>query len=155
MAEDQDRKLEMILVDPEGREHVFEPVLTLGVHGQDFIVLQPAGEGGESELQIMGFHAGEDDEMILDDIEDDALYYEVARQAEAILNGEMDTEEYIVDNGTIPEEEMAELRRAQIEEDMEEAEDEYCYEDEHGNLFIYGDDGRVIYLNEYGEPIED
>ena len=53
MAEDQDKKLEMILVDPEGREHVFEPVLTLGVHGQDFIVLQPAGEGGESELQFL------------------------------------------------------------------------------------------------------
>ena len=66
----------------------------------------------------------------------------------------METEEYLLDNGTIPEEEMSELRRQAIEAEAEE-EDDYCYEDEQGNLFIYGPDGKVIYLNEYGEPIED
>ncbi|MBR3516769.1 MAG: DUF1292 domain-containing protein [Lachnospiraceae bacterium] len=155
MAEEQEKKLEMVLVDPEGNEHIFEPVLTLGVRGRDFIVLQPQGEGGEAELQILGFHAGPNDEIILDDIDDDELYYEVARQAEAILNDEMETEEYLLDNGTIPEEEMAEYRRQAYEEEVREEEEDYCYEDEDGNLFIYGEDGRVIYLNEYGEPIED
>ena len=155
MAEEQEKKLEMVLVDPEGNEHIFEPVLTLGVRGKDFIVLQPQGEGGEAELQILGFHAGPNDEIILDDIDDDELYYEVARQAEAILNDEMETEEYLLDNGTIPEEEMAEYRRQAYEEEVREEEEDYCYEDEDGNLFIYGEDGKVIYLNEYGEPIED
>ena len=154
MAEEQEKKLEMVLEDAEGNEHIFEPVLTLGVRGRDFIVLQPSGEGGEGELQILGFHAGPNDEIILDDIDDDELYYEVARQAEGILNGEMETEEYLLDNGTIPEEEMSELRRQAIEAEAEE-EDDYCYEDEQGNLFIYGPDGKVIYLNEYGEPMED
>ena len=69
MAEEQEKKLEMVLVDPEGNEHIFEPVLTLGVRGRDFIVLQPQGEGGEAELQILGFHAGPNDEIILDDFE--------------------------------------------------------------------------------------
>lgn len=155
MAEEQEKKLEMVLVDPEGNEHIFEPVLTLGVRGRDFIVLQPQGEGGEAELQILGFHAGPNDEIVLDDIDDDELYYEVARQAEAILNDEMETEEYLLDNGTIPEEEMAEYRREAYEEEVREEEEDYCYEDEDGNLFIYGEDGRVIYLNEYGEPIEE
>ncbi|MBR1471587.1 MAG: DUF1292 domain-containing protein [Lachnospiraceae bacterium] len=154
MAEEE-KSLQMVLEDPEGNEHIFEPLLTLGVRDRDFIVLQPVGEGGEGELQIMGFHAGPNDEMILDDIDDDELYYEVARQAEAILNGEAETDEYVLDNGILPEEEMAEIRQQAFDaENAEEDEDDYCYEDEKGNLFIYGEDGRIIYLNEYGEPIE-
>ena len=151
------RSIQMVLVDTEGNEHIYEPVMTLGVRGKDFIVLQPAIEGGESELQIMGFHAGPDDELILDDIEDDALYDEVAREAEAILNGadDVETEEYLIDDGTMDEETAAELRQASYEAEVRAEEDEYCYEDENGNLFIYDENGKVVYLNEYGEPIEE
>ena len=154
MAENQgeSKSIQMVLVDPEGNEHIYEPVMTLGVRWRDFIVLQPAIEGGEAELQIMGFHPGPDDELVLDDIDDDELYAEVAAQAEAILNGGMETDEYLIDDGSMSEEEAAALRMEAYE--AEAAEDEYCYEDENGNLFIYDENGKVVYLNEYGEPIE-
>lgn len=147
--------IQMVLVDPEGNEHIYEPVLTMGFRGKDYIVLEPVQEGGESELQIMGFHAGPNDELILDDIEDDDLYAEIAVEAEAILNGEAETEEYLIDDGTMSEEERAEISQEMYEAEVAEAEDEYCYEDENGNLFIYDENGKIVYLNEYGEPIED
>ncbi|MBR3575503.1 MAG: DUF1292 domain-containing protein [Lachnospiraceae bacterium] len=147
--------IQMVLVDPEGNEHIYEPVLTLGVRGKDYIVLEPVMEGGEAELQIMGFHAGPNDELILDDIEDDDLYAEIAGEAEAILNGDAETEEYLIDDGTMSEEERAEINQEMYDAEVAAAEDEYCYEDENGNLFIYDENGKIVYLNEYGEPIED
>lgn len=147
--------IQMVLVDPEGNEHIYEPVLTLGVRGKDYIVLEPVMEGGEAELQIMGFHAGPNDELILDDIEDDDLYAEIAEEAEAILNGDAETEEYLIDDGTMSEEERAEINQEMYDAEVAAAEDEYCYEDENGNLFIYDENGKIVYLNEYGEPIED
>ena len=107
--------IQMVLVDPEGNEHIYEPVLTMGFRGKDYIVLEPVQEGGESELQIMGFHAGPDDELILHDIEDDDLYAEIAEEAEAILNGEAETEEYLIDDGTMSEEERAEINQEMYE----------------------------------------
>ena len=147
--------IQMVLVDPEGREHIYEPVLTLGVRGKDYIVLEPVKEGGQDELQIMGFHAGPDDELILDDIEDDDLYAEIAETVEGILNGDMETDEYLVDDGTMSEEERAEIRQEAYDAEVAAEQDEYCYEDENGNLFIYDENGKIVYLDEYGEPIRD
>ncbi|MCR4584929.1 MAG: DUF1292 domain-containing protein [Lachnospiraceae bacterium] len=139
----------VILEDAEGKEHAFRPVLSLAVNDREYIVLQPDREGGRDELAIFGFHAGPDDEMILDDIEDEAEYAEVAAEAEGILNGTTETEEFLVDNGAIPEEEMARLR----EEALKEEEEDECYEDEQGRLFIFSDEGKPVYLDDDGVPM--
>ncbi len=40
-------------------------------------------------------------------------------------------------------------------EDFEDEEDEdFCYQDADGRLFILGENGERVYLNEYGEPIQ-
>ena len=139
----------IILENAEGQEMAFLPVLTLALDGKEYIVLQPDRPGGKDELAIFGFHAGPNDEMIFDDIEDDAEYQEVAKEAEGILNGETETEEYIMDDGSVPEEEMARIR----EEALGEEDEDECFEDEQGRLFIFADDGKPVYLDEDGVPM--
>ncbi len=148
----------MILVGPDGKEHEFEPLLTFELDDKDIIVLQPVGEGGEENLQLFGFHAGPNDEVILDDL-DDETYYAAGERAELILNGEIETDDYVIDNGQFSEEEAAQMRQdsyeAELQAELEAEDEEYCYEDAQGRLFIYGEGGKIIYLNEYGEPIEE
>ncbi len=139
----------LILEDDDGNEHAFLPVLTFALDEKEYIVLQPDKENGNEELVLFGFHAGPDDEMIFDNITDDEEYYEAAKEAEGILNGDTETEEYLIDNGAIPEEEMARLR----EEELKLEEDEECYEDEEGRLFIFGEGGEPVYLDEDGVPM--
>ena len=139
----------IILEDADGNEMAFRPVLTLALDEKEYIVLQPDRPGGKDELAIFGFHAGPNDEMIFDDITDEAEYQEVAREAEGILNGDTETEEYIIDDGSIPEEERAKIR----EESFEEDEEDECFMDEKGRLFIFSDDGKPVYLDEDGIPM--
>ena len=56
-------------------------------------MLQPDKEGGKKELAIFRFHPDENDQMVLDDINGDAEYYEAARQAEALLKEEAESSE--------------------------------------------------------------
>lgn len=139
MAEEYPR---LILTDDNGAEHPFLPLLTFALQEREYIVLQPEKENGREELAIFRFHPDEEDRMVLDDIGDDAEYYEAARQAEALLNGDVETQEYLLDDGSFPEEEMAELREAGEEDD------DFCYEDENGRLFIFDEDGKPVYLDE-------
>ena len=136
----------LILGNDKGEELAFIPVLTFAIEKKEYIVLQPEGEGGNENLVILGFHAGANDEMIFDDITDDAEYEYVSKQAEAILNGEVETDEYIVDNDLLSEEELFEMRQREFEESQED--EEYCYEDENGRLFVFDDDGKPVYLDE-------
>ncbi len=133
----------------DGEEIAFRPVLTLALEGKEYIVLQPEREGGREELTIFGCHGDAEGKLVLDEIESEEEYEEVARAAEGILNGETVTEEYIMDDGSLPEEEMSKLR-----EDVLGAEDEdECYEDEQGRLFIFSDEGKPVYLDEDGIPM--
>ena len=146
MAEEYTR---IILETALGEEMAFRPVLTLALGEKEYIILQPDRKGSENDLVAFGFHAGENDEIVLDDIEDDEEYARVSAQAEAILNGQIETEEYIMDDGSIPEDVMAKIR----EESFREEDEDECYEDEQGRLFIFSDDGKPVYLDEDGIPM--
>ena len=139
----------IILEDRTGREIPFIPVLTLALDNKEYIVMQPDRPGGNEELAIFGFHGGENDEMIIDDIEDDEEYEKVATAAEGILSGEDVTEEYIMDDGSVPEEEMAKIR----EEALGDEDEDECYQDEQGRLFIFSDEGKPVYLDDDGIPM--
>lgn len=158
MAEEYSR---MILEDSEGNEHAFLPVLTFAMNDKEYFVLQPDRPGGEEELVIFGFHAGENDELILDDIMDDDEYALAAEQAERLLNGDTKMEEYVVDDGNFTDEQKRALEKLkngeddiEDEEDFSDDEDEY-YEDEEGRLFILADNGKRVYVDENGDPLDD
>ncbi|MCR5637774.1 MAG: DUF1292 domain-containing protein [Lachnospiraceae bacterium] len=159
MAEEYSR---MILEDADGNEQAFLPVLSFAMNDKEYFVLQPDKPGGEEELVIFGFHAGENDELILDDIEDDEEYALASEQAERLLNGDGLMEEYIVDDGNFTDEQKEALEKLQNgeadleddEEDFDDDEDAY-YEDEEGRLFILAEDGHRVYVDENGDPLED
>lgn len=140
-----DRSVRLWLETEDGTEKEYEIVGTFSVDGQDYMALLPAGGGAQAEVMLIGFHAGERDEIIFDPIADDAKYLELVGVFEDIFNQDA-AEEYRLD-------EMYGLEREQLAEDQDT--EEYCYQDNEGRLFLYDQDGVRIYLNEFGEPYVD
>lgn len=80
----------------DGQEREYEVVGSFSWDEKDYLALIPM-EGGDGGVQLLGFHAGPEDEVILDPIEDDEEYAEAAEVFEDLFNGWIDREEYSLD----------------------------------------------------------
>lgn len=130
----------------DGEEREFEVVGTFYLDDQDYMALLSLEEGEEGEVYLIGFHGGENDEVIFDPITDDELYQEVSETFEDLFLN--------TDKTSFEENDVTDDYRTEMEEVDELMEDEeYCYQDEQGNLFIFDEQGRIVYLDEFGEPI--
>ncbi len=145
---DQDA-LVVVLETEDGKEQEFEVYGTFGVEEQDYMALIPAGEGSDREVFLVGFHAGENDEIVFDPIPDDETYSQVSQVFDSLFNGD-GTGEQQYDMTETYQTEMDQVDR--LMEDLEEQE-EYCYQDDEGRLYLYDEQGNIVYLDEYGEPI--
>lgn len=168
-----EESLRIWLEDEAGQDHEYELIGVFGFEEKDYMVLQEVhGEERSEEVFLVGFHGGPEDEIIFDPIEDDEEYRRVSKVYDDIFRGGMESYDlYMQDSEEQTEEAERMLQemfpdgipeelliRDSLEQDSQDEpdwddEDEWCYEDADGNLFIYGEDGRVIYLDENGEPI--
>lgn len=169
--------LRLWLEDENGEEWEYELFGTFGLDGKDYMALLPVSEEEEPDREVLlyGFHAGPEDEIILDPIEDGEELERAAQAFEDIFNGGLEGYDEVALYEESEEEarrltELLELPELGLVEEAagetsaafqglwadEEEEDsgDWCYEDADGNLFLYGENGEIIYLNEYGEPIE-
>lgn len=136
-----EESLRFWLEDEAGREREYEVVGTFTVEEKDYIAMipmEPEDPEEAGKVVLMGFHPGEQDQVILDIIEDDEEYEQAAEIFENLFNDMAEIEAY-------PEEE---------EEPEWEDEEDYCYQDAQGNLFIYDERGEKVYLDENGDPVE-
>ena len=130
---------------PYGEELTYDVVGTFTAeNGRDYMALQPVGSE-DSDIFLIGFHAGPDDEVIFDDIADDEEYAMVSDTFQQLFNAPLE-EEY--DLGDMYDTEKA------LGEVIGDTGD-YCYEDDQGRLFVYGPGDIRIYLDENGEYILD
>ncbi len=136
------RQMQFVLEMPDGTEKEFEVIGVFGVEDRDYMALEPVGASG-AEAYLIGFHAGPEDEIVLDPIEDDEEYAYISKVFLDLFNQE-ETELY--DLQPMYEEEDALLESLAEEE-------EYCFEDAEGRLFLYDENGGIVYLNENGEFI--
>lgn len=128
----EESSVRLWLEDQEGVEKEYELAGTFQVGEKFYMALLPIGEEADGAV-LTCFCEGEDDSVLLEPIEDEEEYRQIAYVFEQLFNGEPAGEE---------EEELP------LEED-----DDYCYEDKEGRLFIFGKKGERIYLNQWGEPI--
>lgn len=143
-----EESLRIWLETEEGEEREFEVVGTFVLDDQDYMALLSLEEGEEGEVYLIGFHAGEDDEVIFDPITDDETYQKVSETFEALFKS--------ADEAPLEEYDMTDVYGMEMEEvDRLIEEEEYCYQDEQGNLFIYDEHGNIVYLDEFGEPVQD
>lgn len=124
-----ERSLRIWLEDVHGVEVEYEVIGSFALEEKMYMVLFRVGNTNTSEVDLIGFHAGEDDEIIFDPIEDEELYKKVSEAFFETFN-----------------EKQPPLEEAELEED------DYCYEDDDGNLFIFDENGEKIFLDENGEP---
>ncbi len=124
----------------DGREVEFEVVGTFDLEEGSYVAFHPMDEEDEGEVILMRLDEAEDGEVIFLPIEDDEEYAMAGQVFESLFNGEAEIEPLPEDFG---------------EEEYDDSEEEYCYEDQDGRLFLYGEDGRIVYLDENGEPIEE
>ena len=82
----EEESLRFILEDEAGEEHEYEVIGTFTLDDRDYIALLPT-EDPEEGVKLLGFHAGEQDELLLDSIEDDEEYRRAAEAFEDIFNG--------------------------------------------------------------------
>lgn len=133
--------------DSDGNEVECEVMGTFEIEDRIYIALLPKEGVEENEALVMSVLTGPEGEVLLKPIAEEEAD-EVFEAFNAIFNGEIADEEE-------SEGEAAENIQEDFEEVPEEDTEDYCYEDEAGNLFYYGEDGRKIYINEYGEPIDE
>ncbi len=140
----EEEVIRITLEGPGGEELTYDMVGTFTAeNGKDYMALQPA-DSGDSEVYLTGFHAGPNDEVVLDDITDEEEYREVSDTFLQLFNEPL-AEEY--DLGA-----MYEAEEALLEAD---GPDDYCYEDAEGRLFVYGPNDVRIYLDANGDYILD
>lgn len=118
------------LENSEGEEKEYELVGTFQVEEKFYMALLPVEEETEGVV-LTRFREGENDSVLFEPIEDDEEYQLAADVYEQLFNGEFNWEE----------------------EEEPLLDDDYCYEDREGRLFIFGGDGERIYLDQWGEPI--
>lgn len=131
----------------DGVETGFEVIGSFFFEQQDYMVLFQVDNPDPSQLTVMPYHADAQDQVVFDTMEDDLRYDRACKECLRILEEEWDGIPQA--NGETPlilgDDDTAEASDA----------DDFCYQDADGRLFILGADGSHIYLNEYGEPIED
>ncbi|MFR5633587.1 MAG: DUF1292 domain-containing protein [Monoglobales bacterium] len=132
--------------DSDGNEVECEILGTFEIEDRIYIALLPKELVEENEALVMSVISGPKGEALLRPIEEDESE-DVFEAFHAIFNGEIAEEEEAEESS------VKEVQKDSDKQPEEETED-YCYEDEAGNLFYYGEDGSKIYINEYGEPIE-
>lgn len=131
--------------DNDGNGVECEILGTFEIEDRIYIALLPKEGLEENEALVMSVISGPDGEAFLKPVEEEESR-EVSEAFNAIFNGEIAGEE---EPGENAEKNFRESRKQEPDEDS----DDYCYEDKEGNLFYYDEDGRKIYINEYGEPI--
>ena len=89
----ENESLRFILEDEAGEEQEYEVIGTFTLGERDYIALLPV-EDGEDGVKLLGFHAGEDDELLLDPIEDEEEYDEAAKAFEEDMEEEIE-EDYL------------------------------------------------------------
>ncbi len=109
----ENESLRFILEDEAGEEQEYEVIGTFTLGERDYIALLPV-EDGEDGVKLLGFHAGEDDELLLDPIEDEEEYDEAAKAFEDIFNGNIPVDIFEEEPG---EEAFEEDMEEEIEED--------------------------------------
>lgn len=137
-----DESLRIWLEYPDGSEHEFEIIGSFAVEEKEYMALLPA-DAENQDVYLIGFHPGPNDEILFDPIEDDREYDSVSEVFTELFNSEP-AQEYDLTP-------MYEQEDALLDAVMEE--EEYCYEDAEGNLFVYGPLGEIIYLDENGDYI--
>ncbi|MFI3250778.1 MAG: DUF1292 domain-containing protein [Eubacteriales bacterium] len=120
--------------DQEGNEIGFELIGSFQFEGHRYVVLFRLDSPDPSQVTLVSMTEGPNGEANFQPIEDDALYERVAAECDRIFNEEMD----------VPP-----------QPQPTEEEEDFCYQDEEGRLFLLGENNERIYLNEYGEPIEE
>lgn len=133
----EEESIRIWLEGQDGQEREYEVIGTFATEEGQYIALRPMDEP-EDTVVLARYGSGEQGELLMDGIEDDEEYEIAGQVFEALFNGEAEIE-------TEPTEEW---------EVQEEDEDEYCYEDEEGRLFLFGDRGEKIFLDEWGNPLE-
>lgn len=136
----EEETLRIWLEEEGGREREYELVGTFGVDEKDYMALSPM-DGEPDEVVLIGFHAGEQDEILFDPIERDEEYEHISQVFLELFNETGSQEEYDL------------FEKYENERELLEEEDDYCYEDREGRLFMFDEDGRQVFLDENGEPI--
>lgn len=134
----EEESIRIWLEGQDGQEREYEVIGTFATQEGQYIALRPMDEP-EDTVVLAGYHPGEQGELLIDGIEDEEEYEIAGQVFEALFNGEAEIE-------TKPPPEW------EAEEDEEE---EYCYEDREGRLFLFGEGGEKIFLDQWGNPIEE
>lgn len=140
----EEESIRIWLEGQDGQEREFEVIGTFATEEGQYIALRPM-DLPENEVVLASYRPGEHGELFIDDIEDDEEYEIAGQVFEALFNGEAEIED----------EEDEEEPPLQWELPAEEDEDEYCYEDREGRLFLFGEGGEKIFLDEWGNPLEE
>lgn len=144
---------------PDGEEKEYELYGVFAIEEKEYMALRPIEDAGDDQIVLIGYHEGPGDEVILAPIEDEEEYEEAGRTFEFLFNGEAQVLTEYPEGWNDPEDfkeqpawkETEDLRRQ--EESLDD--EEYCYEDAQGRLFLYGSQGEKIFLDEWGNPIEE
>lgn len=120
--------------DSDGNEIGFELIGAFPFEERQYAVLFRLENPEPSTVNLLELRAGENDEAQFYPIEDAERYERVAAEFDRIFND-------------VSEE------PPRVEPPSTEDED-FCYQDDEGRLFVLDDQGNRIYLNEFGEPIE-
>lgn len=167
------------LENEDGVEEEYEVVAMFLVEDQPFMALHRVSNPDASEVDLIGFHPGPDDEFIFDPIEDEETYLRVAEIFDLEFNAmaedaqaasdpanlayeiQLDDDVVEIEDADDGFEDMDEDGFQSVDEDdgfedfdEDEDDEDFCYQDADGRLFILGENGERVYLNEYGEPIE-
>lgn len=131
----EEESIRIWLEGQDGQEREYEVIGTFATEEGQYIALRPMDEP-EDTVVLAGYRPGEHGGLLIDGIEDDEEYETAGQVFEALFNGE------------------AEIETEETESDSEqefpdeEEEDEYCYEDQEGRLFLFGEGGERIYLDD-------
>ncbi len=122
------------LGDEEGNEYEYEMVVGFALAGKQYMAIAPVSDGEPDVENCMLVRFTEE--------AGELSFFEITDADEYAAAAEIFTD--IAENGVeLPDEPQAGY----------EAEEEYCYQDAEGNLFIFDEIGNKIYLNEFGEEI--
>lgn len=131
----------------EGVETGFEVIGAFFFEEQDYVILFQVDNPDPSQVTVMPYHGDAEGKMVFDTMDDDARYDRACNECLRILEEEWsDVPQANGENHLVLGED---------DTDVASDDDDFCYQDADGRLFILGEDKRRIYLNEYGEPIED